>query len=122
MGILFDRGEEIFIAFGDTFSGADFMGNWRSNVLAVTTDRDASDGILFDRMISTKINRHAIELLHSRKQDNIEMTVIPTGGFSLGDTLSLCGRMAYKLPFRRGPCHTKFKDPGGTLWRGPHHS
>jgi hypothetical protein len=90
LGILFDRGEEIFIAFGDTFSGPDFAGDWRSNVLAVTTDRDASDGILFDRMISTKVSRNAIELLHSRKQDNIEMTVIPTGGFSIGDTLYLC--------------------------------
>ncbi|MDR3174582.1 MAG: DUF4185 domain-containing protein, partial [Treponema sp.] len=90
LGIIFDRGEEIFIAFGDTFSGADFKGDWRSNVLAVTADRDASDGILFDRMISTKVNRNAIELLHARKQDNIEMTVIPTGGFSIGDTLYLC--------------------------------
>lgn len=90
LGIIFDRGEEIFIAFGDTFSGPGFTGDWRSNVLAVSSDRDASDGILFDRMISTKLNRNAIELLHARRQDNIEMTVIPTGGFSIGDTLYLC--------------------------------
>lgn len=90
LGIIFDKGEEIFIAFGDTFSGPDFSGNWRSNVLAVTKDRDASDGILFDRMISTKVNRNAIEMLHARRQDNIEITVIPTGGFSIGDTLYLC--------------------------------
>jgi hypothetical protein len=90
LGIIFGGGEEIFIAFGDTFSGPGFTGDWRSNVLAVTRDRDASDGILFDRMISTRVNRRAIEILHSRKQDNIEMTVIPTGGFSAGEALYLC--------------------------------
>jgi hypothetical protein len=90
LGIIFDQGEEIYIAFGDTFSGPDFTGNWRSNVLAITRDRDASDGILFDRMVSTRVNRNAIELLHARKQDNVEMTVIPTGGFSTGGALYLC--------------------------------
>ncbi|MDR0399319.1 MAG: DUF4185 domain-containing protein [Treponema sp.] len=90
LGIIFDKGEDLFIAFGDTFSGPDFSGDWRSNVLAVTRDRDASDGILFDRMISTRVNRRAIEILHSRKRDNLEMTVIPTGGFSIGEALYLC--------------------------------
>jgi hypothetical protein len=95
LGIIFDGGEEIFIAFGDTFSGPDFTGDWRSNVLAVTRDRDASDGILFDRMISTRVDRGqrsrpAIELLHARKQDNVEITVIPTGGFSTAGALYLC--------------------------------
>jgi hypothetical protein len=41
-------------------------------------------------MITNKVNSHAIEIIHSRKQDNIEMTVIPTGGFSIGDDLYLC--------------------------------
>jgi hypothetical protein len=94
LGIVFDRGTELFIAFGDTFSEPHFSRNWRSNVLAVTTDHEPADGIRFDRMITSKVDKRAIELLNSRKQDNIEMTVIPTGGFSITsqdqDSLYLC--------------------------------
>ena len=90
IGLVFDRGDEIFFAFGDTFSKPSFGGDWRSNVLAVSSDRDASDGILFDRMISEKGKRTAKEIISSLKTDDGEKTTIPTGGFSVGEELYLC--------------------------------
>ena len=89
LGIPFSYGEKIFFAFGDTFSGPSFQGDWRSNVLAYSTDADASDGIAFDGMISLKTNSRAIEVLRSKKVDNDEMTVIPTGGVAVGDKIYL---------------------------------
>jgi len=90
LGIVFDKGDELFFAFGDTFSQAEFGGNWRSNVLAVSKDRDASDGILFDRMVTKPLGWSAKELIPSLKKDGEEMTTIPTGGFSVGDDMYLC--------------------------------
>ncbi|MFF2553888.1 DUF4185 domain-containing protein [Nocardia sp. NPDC058058] len=80
---------EIAIAFGDTV-GHDFhppggMGeDWRSNLLAFSTDKNLADGVTFDSMV-TDSRCHATELLSSKKLDNIEITTIPTSGFALGD-------------------------------------
>ncbi|MFC9996382.1 DUF4185 domain-containing protein [Nocardia sp. NPDC127526] len=80
---------EVAIAFGDTV-GANFHppggfgDDWRSNLLAFSTDRDLTDGVTFDRMV-TDSRCHAVELLSSKKLDNIEITTIPTSGFAIGD-------------------------------------
>lgn len=95
LGIFIYHKNRMYIAFGDTFSGDgegdNMTGDWRSNTMAYTTDLNASDGIRFDGMISnSKVgDKKAIELLSSDKVDNDEMTVIPTGGISLGNTMYL---------------------------------
>ncbi|MBF6264737.1 DUF4185 domain-containing protein [Nocardia farcinica] len=90
LGIMWESGPgEVAVAFGDTV-GRGFHppggmgGDWRSNVLAFSTDRDLSDGMTYDRMV-TDSRCHAAEVLSSRKLDNVEITTIPTSGFALGD-------------------------------------
>lgn len=87
LGISFNLGDKTYIAFGDTFKNEGMLDGWRSNVLAVSTDSDYTDGILFDTMISRTGLTNAKELIPSRKTDNVEMTTIPTGGIAIGDTL-----------------------------------
>lgn len=79
---------QIAMAFGDSvgvgFHPPGGMGpDWRSNVLAFSSNRDLSRGIVFDRMV-TDGRCHAAQVLYSRKLDNIEITTIPTSGFALG--------------------------------------
>ncbi|MDF2539977.1 MAG: carbohydrate-binding protein [Herbinix sp.] len=87
LGISFNLEDKTYIAFGDTFAEECFTNGWRSNVLAVTTDRDYTDGITFDSMISKPGLKSAKELIKSKKIDNVEMTTIPTGGIAIGKTL-----------------------------------
>lgn len=82
---------EVAVVFGDTFGqgwvpgGAGGEGaDWRSNILAYSTDRDLSDGLRLDTMVQDS-RCHAAELLGSRKIKNWETTTIPTSGFALGD-------------------------------------
>ncbi|MEU8901558.1 DUF4185 domain-containing protein [Nocardia sp. NPDC048505] len=90
LGIMWESAPgEIITAFGDTV-GRGFHppggmgGDWRSNVLAFSTDRELSDGVTYDSMV-TDDRCHAAEVLASRKLDNVEITTIPTSGFALGD-------------------------------------
>ncbi|WP_433713162.1 DUF4185 domain-containing protein [Nocardia sp. CA-084685] len=89
LGIMWESAPgEIATAFGDTvgrgFHPPGGMGSdWRSNVLAFSTDRDLTDGMTYDRMV-TDDRCHAAEVLSSRKLDNVEVTTIPTSGFALG--------------------------------------
>jgi hypothetical protein len=86
LGSTFMYNDEMYIIFGDTF--AQYNQDWRSNVAAISTDDDPSDGITFDRMITDR-EGHAKELLPSKKVDFDEMTVIPTYGIAVGDRLFL---------------------------------
>lgn len=97
LGIFIEHKDKMYLFFGDTFRGDD-KGNpmeggaWRCNVLAYTTDFDASDGITFDGMITTKKSSsqkglYAKELIPAQKIPGVEHTVIPTGGFSDGENL-----------------------------------
>lgn len=88
LGIMINKGEKTFIFFGDTFSRQDMDGNWRSNVCAITTDSDYTDGITIESMITGE-DGNAKELLSSKKVDNVEMTKIPTGGICIDDKLYL---------------------------------
>jgi len=90
LGIMWESAPgQVAIAFGDTI-GKGFHppggqgDDWRSNVLAFSTDRDLSDGMSFDSMVQDS-RCHAAELLSSRKMDNVEITTIPTSGFAIGD-------------------------------------
>ncbi|WP_330233478.1 DUF4185 domain-containing protein [Nocardia sp. NBC_00508] len=90
LGIMWESAPgEIATVFGDTvgrgFHPPGGMGlDWRSNVLAFSTDRDLADGMTYDRMV-TDDRCHAAEVLASRKLDNVEVTTIPTSGFALGE-------------------------------------
>lgn len=94
LGSMFNMGDETWYVFGDTFGyrAPGFTGgggeDWRSNVIAVSSDNDPSDGITFDRFITDR-DGHAAELIPSRKIDNVEMTTIPTHGIAVGDTMYL---------------------------------
>ena len=91
LGSMFAQDDTLYIALGDTFgccrpAGGGAGGeNWRSNVLAYTTDRDLEDGITFDGMI-TAPNGDARQVLQKQPED---VTVIPTYGIAVGDRLYL---------------------------------
>lgn len=94
LGSIMHGDEATYFVFGDTFGereegmtggGGSF---WRSNTMAVTTDKDPSDGITFDGMITDEIGL-AKELLPSPKVDFDEMTKIPTHGVSANGNLYL---------------------------------
>ncbi|MET4610341.1 hypothetical protein ABIC28_001319 [Rhodococcus sp. PvR044] len=90
LGIMWESAPgEVAVAFGDTV-GRGFHppggqgGDWRSNVLAFSSDENLSDGMSFDSMVQDD-RCHAAELLSSRKLDNVEITTIPTSGFAIGE-------------------------------------
>lgn len=117
LGSSFMFKDEMYIVFGDTF--AQYNQDWRSNVAAVTTDDDPSDGITFDRMITDR-EGHAKELLPSKKIDHVEMTVIPTYGIAVGDRMFL-HYMSVKhwgLPghWELGHSGCAYSDDAGETW------
>lgn len=113
LGSMFEHNGLIYFAFGDTFgprnAGTTGAGGalWRSNVLAYTSDRDASDGILFDGFIvdSTGTAKQVIYSPHSGG----EVTKIPTGGISANGNIYL-----YFMSVRRWGDHGQwFANFGG---------
>lgn len=94
LGIMWtDERGQILAAFGDTF-GSGWAGpgsevrdpaasDWRSNTLARSSDHNPADGMPFTDFVTDRPG-HAKELLSSLKQDNVEITTIPTGGISVG--------------------------------------
>ncbi|KRA25343.1 carbohydrate-binding protein [Microbacterium sp. Root61] len=92
LGIMWDDGDgRILTAFGDTFGnawtgpggGSGPNGNWRSNVLVRSSDRDLSDGMLFESAAKNPSGM-AKELIPSKKVNGDEMTTIPTAGIAVG--------------------------------------
>lgn len=94
LGSMIEMNGKVYMTFGDTFGVRpdDFIGgggsNWRSSTMAVISDKNPSDGLTFDGFI-TGPDGNAKELLSSKKINYDEMTVIPTGGFSIGNRLYL---------------------------------
>lgn len=78
---------ELRILFGDTFSNEYLIGNWRSNVMAITTDFDFSDGITIDSFVSSAENGFATELIPGIHASQQQMTAIPTGAMQIGDAI-----------------------------------
>ncbi|MDR1569937.1 MAG: DUF4185 domain-containing protein [Oscillospiraceae bacterium] len=83
----------VYMFCGDTFSTKD-SDDWRSNVLFLIEDDDPSNGLTITGTIEDKWGRSK-ELLISRKIDNIQITIIPTNIFAIGDTL-YCVYMSVK--------------------------
>lgn len=94
LGSMFNIDDKTYFVFGDTF-GYRALGliggrgtDWRSNVMAVSSDDDPSDGITFDHFIAGASN-HAHELIPSAKRKGIEITRIPTHGVEAGSSMYL---------------------------------
>ncbi|MDF2439768.1 MAG: hypothetical protein JWN98_752, partial [Abditibacteriota bacterium] len=117
---------QCLIAFGDTngegwggFGGGPRHADWRSNVLAFSTDRNPQDGLSFDGMVTDRPG-HAAEILVSKKINEDEETVIPTAGISVGKR-QIIHYMSVNFwpPFR--PWVTNYagfaySDDGGRKW------
>jgi hypothetical protein len=86
LGSSFLYNDQTYIVFGDSFDIG--KSDWRSNVLALSSDDDPTDGIIFDRMIEDRPG-HAKELLSAKHVEGEEVTVIPTYGVAVGDRLFL---------------------------------
>ncbi len=82
-----DVRKQMYFLFGDSFAGInDLNGNWRSQVVGISTDLDMSDGFTFDSFISDS-NGTAVQIidsLHSKPKG--EITCIPTGGIAINGT------------------------------------
>jgi hypothetical protein len=94
LGHMFDMDGRLYMVFGDTFGhgftpppGSGPAPDWRSNVMAVITDRNPADGLTFDSMITDALGR-AKELIPPRR-DLGEVTDIPTNGIADGGRMFL---------------------------------
>jgi hypothetical protein len=89
LGIMWDggvwRGERfVHTAFGDTFSGPNMTGDWRSNVLLISLDDNLSDGL------SLEPTGYAYQFIPGAPSAlglfGSEVTVIPTAGVQINGT------------------------------------
>lgn len=80
LGHTFAHEGKLYMVFGDTFGT--FKSDWRSNVAAVISDDDPTDGLTFDRMITDQPG-HAKALIPQEAVEGTEITVIPTNGVSV---------------------------------------
>ncbi len=88
------------LLFGDTYSGPNFYGNWRSNVALYTTQKDYSAGIAFTGAITTTgpadsgvavqltpgANTVTSLLQGTAEKTPLTHTCIPTGVVMVGET------------------------------------
>ncbi|AQT82706.1 carbohydrate-binding protein [Mycolicibacterium litorale] len=86
LGIMWENGltGKIQLAFGDTFSGPNMTGDWRSNVLLLSTDKNLSNGL------SLLPTGYAYQFIPSAPGAlfpllGSEVTVIPTSAVSVRD-------------------------------------
>jgi len=121
LGIMWDNGAgQVLTAFGDTFGDA-WTGPgvtigpgdaaWRSNVLLRSNDATLSDGMRFQSAPEQFAGR-AAELIPSLKVDNVEITVIPTAGVSVG-TRQYLGYMSVR---HWGPAGQWDTNRAGIAW------
>ncbi|ANH81782.1 carbohydrate-binding protein [Niabella ginsenosidivorans] len=96
LGIAWEMGNgTVGLFFGDTY-GRDFepgpggpgdAGDWRSNVLAFSADKELSDGITFDSMRTVTGRTEAREIIPSRHDPDCrgDHTMIPTAAIHAGN-------------------------------------
>lgn len=128
LGSVTEFGDRLFLAFGDTFAccpprdGGPGGSNWRSNVVAYTTDHDLADGITFDGMIAGSTGR-AIAVLKRAPGD---VTVIPTAGIAVRDRLYLhymaVGRWGTPGRWTLNRSGWAYSDDEGQTWTQPDES
>ncbi len=91
LGIIVKYQGKLHFIFGDTFGG-DYIPhqpsnntNWRSNVMAFSTDMNPVDGITINGWITNETTGYAREIFGpAEKIDRISLTMIPTGAFTDG--------------------------------------
>ena len=85
LGHMVNHNGSTYFLFGDTFSGANPIagGDWRSNVMAYTTDTDPSDGILLDGWITDNSGTAREVIASGRITTPPTITEIPTGAISI---------------------------------------
>jgi hypothetical protein len=95
IGTMAEIGDTIVLAFGDTFGWRGdtcrpFGPNWRSNIIAFSTDKDPSDGVAIDDWLTGADGKAiaASEGAHRPKFSG-EQTRIPTAMVAVGDRLYL---------------------------------
>jgi len=90
VGIMVARGVRMYFVFGDTFGLGGLGGlHWRSNTMAYTVDTNPADGVPLTGWITNDSTGFAKELVSSLKEDNVEMTCIPTAVYDSGACLYL---------------------------------
>ena len=94
LGINFEFDGKTIFLYGDTFSGKDRNGFWNSNFIAVSSDKDFSDGVSFDEVIARENGMVLPFAQGNHDEDNAddktkEVTKIPTGAVTIGDTVYL---------------------------------
>ena len=86
LGIMWENGltGKIQLAFGDTFSGPNMTGDWRSNVLLLSTDTNLTNGLT---LIPTGYANQFIPSARSALFPifGSEVTIIPTSAISLNN-------------------------------------
>ncbi|WP_018180093.1 DUF4185 domain-containing protein [Jongsikchunia kroppenstedtii] len=125
LGIMWETGPgQVAIAFGDSV-GKGFRppggigGDYRSNVLGFSTNRDLAKGIRIDTMVQDS-RCHAAQAISSRKVQNWEVTTIPTSGFALGKR-QFMSYMSVRHWGSPGTWQTNYgglaySDDGGSIW------
>jgi len=128
LGIVWSSGPDtVLAAFGDTFhpcdpAGGGGGGDWQSNVLARSTDRDLTHGMNLDAFVTDRPG-HAAEILPSSKIDGVEMTTIPTAGIHVDgrDYVAYMSVRQWGAPgrWRTNYAGFAFSDDGGRTWAKP---
>lgn len=91
LGIPFELPDKkMMLLYGDTFSGQNMQGFWNSNFMAITEDKNLSDGLTFSDVVATDngMIKPFFQGNHQKGNENdpsVEVTKIPTGGISIGD-------------------------------------
>ena len=87
-GNMWDAGNgTVWAIFGDNFNNSG--GDWLSNAIAISTDKNMIDGLYYDSMLWDSKNNKRMEIIDPSPG---EVTCIPTGGFSVQ---TVVGRRQY---------------------------
>ena len=128
LGVLWSSGRDtVLAAFGDTFqprnpAGGGRGGDRRSNVLARSTDRDLSRGMIIESFVTDR-DGHAAEILPARKVNGWEKSIIPTAGIHVDgrDHLAYMSVRRWGAPgwWRTNYAGFAYSDDGGRTWAKP---
>lgn len=119
LGIMWDDGRGgVLCLWGDTFDGPPGAGDWRSNVLARSTNRDyATRGVVIDWW-ATDHPGHAKQVIPRDRPE--DFTIIPTSGISIGarQYATYMSIQAWGGPGRWTTNYAGFaySDDGGVTW------
>lgn len=137
LGIMWDDGRGgVLVAYGDTFGrgwsgfggearldAAPDEADWRSNVVARSSTRDLTGGLVLDEWL-TDGPGHARQVIpRDRRPGVVEYTVIPTAGIAIG-TRNYLAYMSVRSWLTPGHWHTNYagiaySDDLGRTWHKP---